>query len=333
MTITRLTRCLPVFLTLLTLVASPAAAQRVYCDSAQFNSLTNIWKPQPDGNTREVTTVELAAERKIMVRVLDMFKSAFVPTGAIGLHGADYQLLPQALNKARYGNTYEFVLSLHKIECVNDKPVALDVSLGNVAVQVNSSLVDEAGPGDSSVGFSFLPRGYYQRKDKTELPRASDQGIQEFNFSGGTTVWWITRPGVLPFRVVTRREFVQKQIEILQSRSGTTAERLAYYQRLLDDAPDEVAVVKQIEVPSLNGYAHVFTALDDPASRVYVTVNPDYYDRRQPKSAPQHILIRLQHENATLLTSTGIGARHLESFEKLREIVRANLGELRATVK
>ena len=84
---------------------------------------------------------------------------------------------------------------------------------------------------------------------------------------------------------------------------------------------------------SLNGYAHVFTTLADRASRVYVTVNPDYYDRSQPKSAPQHILIRLRHENATLLNSTGIGARHLESFQKLREIVRANLAELRATLR
>jgi hypothetical protein len=90
---------------------------------------------------------------------------------------------------------------------------------------------------------------------------------------------------------------------------------------------------KEIEVVSLNGYAHDFTTLADRASRVYVTVNPDYYDRSQPKSVPQHILIRLRHGQATLLNSTGIGARHLASFQTLREIVRANLTELRATVK
>ena len=82
-------------------------------------------------------------------------------------------------------------------------------------------------------------------------------------------------------------------------------------------------------LPSLNGYAYVFTTLADRQSRVFVTLNPDYFDRRQPKSAPQHILIR----QASLLNSTGIGPRHLESFQKLREIVRANLAELRATVK
>ena len=326
-------RCLLLSLGLLASTALPAAAQNRYCDSVQFNSLTNMWKPQPDQNTGEITASELAAERKILGRVLEMFKSAYVPNGAIGYHSTDYQILPQAeTNQSRYGNTYSFVLSNHKIECVNDKPVAIDVSLGNVSVQVNMSFAGEASNGDSSVGFSFLPRGYYQRKDKTALPEANAEGIQEFNFGDGTTVWWITRAGVLPFRYVTRREFLEKQIEIQRAR-GASEKRLAYYQALLSESPNEVAIVKDIEVPSLNGYAFVFTTLADRQSRVYVTVNPDYYDRRQPKSAPQHILIRLQHGQASLLNSTGIGARHLESFQKLREIVRANLAELRATVK
>jgi hypothetical protein len=269
----------------------------------------------------------------VMQRVVEMFKSAFVPTGAAGYYGVNYDILPQAVtNKSRYGNTYIFTLSNHKIECRSGKPVALDVSLGNVSVQVNMHLVGEAENGDSSVGFSYLPRGYYQLKDKIALPEANAEGIQEFNFVDDTTVWWITRAGALPFRVVTRREFLQKQIEILQSRPGTSANRLAYYQRLLGESSDEVAIVKHVEVPSLNGYGHVFTTLADRASRVYVTVNPEYYDRRQPKSAPQHILIRLKQDTKWLKTMKN-GARHLESMQKLRDIVRANLAELRSMVK
>ena len=269
-----------------------------------------------------------------MQRVVEMFKAAFVPTGAAGYYGVNYDILPQAVtNKSRYGNTYIFTLSNQKIECRNGKPVAMDVSFGNVSVQVNMHFVGEAGNGDSSVGFSFLPRGYYQRKDKTALPEANGEGIQEFNFVDGTTVWWLTRAGVLPFRYVTRREFLEKQIEIVRSRGGANAKRLAYYQALLGESPNEVAIVKNTEVASLNEYAYVFTTLADRESRVFVTLNPDYYDRRQPKSAPQHVLIRLQHGSATFLNSTGIGPRHLESFQKLREIVRANLAELRAMVK
>jgi hypothetical protein len=328
-----MTRYFVLSLVLLTWTASLGAAQTTTCDSSQFDAMTNVWKLNADENTGEVTPGELAAERKVMQRVADMFKSAFVPTGAIGLYGANYDVLPQArTNTDRYGNTYIFTLSNHKIECRNGKPAALDVSLGNVSVQVNMQFAGEATNGDSSVGFSYLPRGYYQRKDNTELPQANAEGIEEFNFGDGTTVWWLTRAGALPFRVVTRREFLQKQIEILKTRPGTSARRLAYYQQLLSESSDEPAVVKEVEVASLNEHAYVFTTLADKASRVYVTVNPEYYDRRQPKSAPQHILIRLKQDTAWL-KSMGNGARHLESMQKLRDIVRANLAELRSMVK
>lgn len=176
-------------------------------------------------------------------------------------------------------------------------------------------------------------RGYYQLKDRIALPEPTAEGIQEFNFVDGTTVWWLTRAGALPFRYVTRREFLQRQVEIVRSRSTPSPGLLAYYQRLLSEATDDIAFVKQAQVPGLTESAYVFTTLEDRANRVYVTVNPDYYDRTQPKSAPQHTLIRLRRVDVASLNRTGNGPRHLESFQKLREIVGANLPEFRAMVK
>jgi len=326
-------RCALLLVALVTWNASPASAQNTPCDASQFNTLTNMWKLEPDQNTSQVPAAELAAERKVMQRVVEMFKSKFVPTGAAGYYGVNYDTLPQMLNKSRYGNTFMFFLSNHKIECRNDKPAALDVSYGNVSVQVNMHFVEEAGNGDSSVGFSFLPRGYYQLKDKIALPQANAEGIQEFNFVDGTTVWWFTRPGALPFRFVTKREFLTKQIEILESKSSPNKGLLAYYKRLLSEATDDVAFVKQAQVPGLSESGYVFTTLEDRANRIYVTVNPDYYDRSLSKSAPQHILIRLKRADVAFLNNTGNGARHLESIQKLREIVLANLPEFRSMVK
>jgi len=45
------------------------------------------------------------------------------------------------------------------------------------------------------------------------------------------------------------------------------------------------------------------------------------------------MLIRLRRADVAFLNGTGNGARHLESILKLREIVRANLPELRSMVK
>ena len=330
-------RCVLLLLALFTWHASPASAQvqRNYCDASRFNELTNMWKVQPDENTSGIPAGELAAERKVMRRVLEMFQSAFVPTGAAGLVGVNYDNQSQVwTNPSRYGNKYTFTLSHHKIECVNDKPAVLDVSYGNVSVQVNVAFVEEAGRGGDYMGFNYLPRGYYQLKDGIALPKANAEGIQEWNFRDGTTVWWLTRAGgALPFRFVTKREFLTDQIKVVQSKFAHRTGLLAYYQRLLGDATDDVAFVKEAQVPGLAEKGYVFTTLEDRANRIYVTVNPDYYDRSLPKSAPQHILIRLRHGDATFLNQLGNGPRHLESFQKLREIVRANLPELRAMVK
>jgi hypothetical protein len=329
-----ITRCLPLIVALAAGNGSPASAQSTPCDASQFDALTNMWKLEPDQNTSQVPAGELAAQRRVMQRVVEMFRSTFVPTGAAAYYGVNYDILPQAVtNRSRYGNTYIFTLSNHKIECRNGKPVALDVSLGNVSVQVNMHFVGEAGSGDASVGFAYLPRGYYQLKDRIALPQANAEGIQEFNFADGTTVWWLTRANALPFRFVTKREFLSRQIEILRSRSAASAGLLAYYQRQLGEATDDVAFVKQALVPELAESGYVFTTLDDRANRIYVTVNPAYYDRSVPKSAPQHVLIRLKREDLAFLNRTGNGARHLASIDRLREIVRANLPELRAMVK
>jgi hypothetical protein len=326
--------CALLLLALVAWSASPAAAQSPACDESQFHATTNMWKLEPDQNASQVPASELPAERTIMRRVVEMFKSAFVPTGAAGLYNVNYDIVPHAVtNKSRYGNTYTFVLSNHKIECHHGKPAALDVSLGNVSVQVNVQFVGEASIGEPSVGFSYLPRGYYQLKEGIALPQANAEGIREFNFVDGTTVWWLTRAGALPFRFVTRREFLSKQIEIVRSKSTPSPGLLAYYQRLLGDATDDVAFVKEAQVPGLSESGFVFTTLEDGANRIYVTVNPDYYDRTLPKSAPQHILIRLKRGSVQFLNSTGNGARHLESIQKLREIVRANLPEFRSMVK
>ncbi len=270
-------RCV-LLLVLITCDAS-ASAQSPSCDETQFHATTNMWKLEPDQNASHVPAGELPAERKVMRRVVEMFKSAFVPTGAAGLYGVNYDIVPHAVtNKSRYGNTYQLTEGI-------------------------------------------------------ALPQANAEGIREFTFVDGTTVWWLTRAGALPFRFVTRREFLSKQIEIVRSKSTPSPGLLAYYQRLLGEATDDVAFLKEAQVPGLSESGFVFTTLEDRANRIYVTVNPDYYDRTLPKSAPQHILIRLKRGDVGFLNSTGNGARHLESIQKLREIVRANLPEFRSMVK
>ena len=132
---------------------------------------------------------------------------------------------------------------------------------------------------------------------------------------------------------MTKRQFLTRQIEIQRARPTPEPRLLAYYERLLTEATDDIAFVKQTRLPGSEMSGYAFTTLEDRSNRVYVTVDPDYYDRALPRSAPQHVLIRIRHDSAAALDRTGNGARLIANFEKLREIVRANLAELRSLVK
>ena len=106
-------RCVLLLVALVAWNATAASAQNTSCDASRFDALTNMWKLEPDQNTREIPAGELAAERKVMQRVVEMFKSAFVPTGAAGYYGVNYDILPQAVtNTRRNGNTWIFTLSI-----------------------------------------------------------------------------------------------------------------------------------------------------------------------------------------------------------------------------
>ena len=95
-------RCVLLLAVLVTWNASLASAQDTRCDASQFHALTNMWKLEPDQNTRQIPAGDLVAERKVMQRVVEMFKSTFVPTGAAGYYGVNYDILPQAVtNKSR----------------------------------------------------------------------------------------------------------------------------------------------------------------------------------------------------------------------------------------
>lgn len=72
----------------------------------------------------------------------------------------------------------------------------------------------------------------------------------------------------------------------MRARSTPSPELLASFQGLLSDDTDDVAFDKLVPLPGLTESGYVFTTLEDRANRVCVTVNPDYYDRSLPKSAP-----------------------------------------------
>ena len=103
--------------------------------------------------------------------------------------------------------------------------------------------------------------GYYQLKDRIALPQANAEGSRSSTSStarqsGGS-------PGLAPCRSGSSPARVPEQADRdRRSRSTPSTGLLAYYQRLLSDATDDVAFVKQAQVPGLTESGYVFTTLE-----------------------------------------------------------------------
>ena len=87
-----ITRCVLLSLVLLTGTASLGAAQTTTCDSSQFDKLTNMWKFEPDQNTREVTPPELRQNDAL---------GTFGTPGAFGTLGRFYSSLARNLQRCQ----------------------------------------------------------------------------------------------------------------------------------------------------------------------------------------------------------------------------------------
>ena len=322
------------FIFLLCLYGAAVSAQE--CDSEQLKTLPGKWLPQPgdevnSGSPRPAAT-DAAGAKNVFNKIGKMFQEQYKPVGVDVYNYLTHHIEPGNT----YGNGYAYTVSNFRFLCINGKRTRNSEG-------VSSSVVINPG-WLSSIKLSEMPiydesgkvsqeatnrGGFYslsQRECKGgKLPDFSN-GYHSFE-SGNDYHVWITREGKLPYRYVSRKEFLEKQAAICEANlkelnkhysSKGWKENLemfpqhrekmledkkkhlsiyempleAYRQDLRKDEAwlNEMAVVKQETISGV--YRYVFTTVDDRyMSSVPIMPNPDYYNRKLPKSAPQFMVI------------------------------------------
>jgi hypothetical protein len=127
--------------------------------------------------------------------------------------------------------------------------------------------------------------------------------------TGKIKTWLITHDNKLPFAFVTKKEFLEKQknmlilampkaIEGSNQNFKTKTEQdfkkaLAKIESLMkmpSGESDQPAIVKQ----DPNDYlSFLFTTNDDPFSKVLIKPNPGYFNSKLSRSAPQFIVVNI----------------------------------------
>ncbi len=304
------------FIFLLCLYGVMVSAQD--CDNEQLKTLPGKWLPQPGdavgGNYKNPTAAEIAGAKKIVNQIKQLFQEQYQPVGMDTYHHYHF-LADESTDKNIYGNSSIYTIRNFLFHCVKGRKETSDEGLGSY-VHINpvnfvkfSSIpvYDEYGKVNSTFGFHEL------------TPSQMVNGKQLLDFSDGYHIIegtssyqvWITYEGKKPFRYVSRREFLEKQVAICEANLNALHQHYSskgwkdnlamfpqYKEKMLEDEKNhlsmyenplrayrqdlendagwlnEMAVVKQESVSGV--YRYVFTTVDDPyMSAVPIMPNPD----------------------------------------------------------
>ncbi|MBX2966915.1 MAG: hypothetical protein KF845_12285 [Cyclobacteriaceae bacterium] len=324
------------FIVLIALISIPASAQD--CDKEKLKTLPGTWLPQPSdevhAGTPRPAAADAAGAKNVFNRIGKLFQQHYKPVGADVYNYLTHNITPGST----YGNWYIYTISNFMFYCSNGKKsrnsegVSSSVHInpdGTLTVKFGEMpIYNERGEVNSEVTNTC---GFYSLSSKEckggNLPDLST-GYHSFE-SGNNYYVWITHEGKLPYRYVSRKEFLEKQVAICEANlselnkhysSKGWKENLemfpqykekmledkkkhlaifenpldAYRQDLKKDAAwlNETAIVKQENVSGV--YRFVFTTVNDGWMSVPIMPNPDYYDRNLPKWTPQFIVINIR---------------------------------------
>lgn len=284
------------------------------CDKEQLKNEPGKWLPQPgdeiNPDTMKPAAADAAGAKSVFNKIGKMFQQEYKPVGADVYNYLTYN----TVRDSPYGNSYIYTLSNFSFVCINGKRSRnseavstsvhinpgglLNAKFGEMPLYNDSGEVSSEA--ENSGGFYALTR---RECREGKLPDLSN-GYHGFE-SGYDYQVWITYENKMPFRYVSRKEFLEKQLLIGEAKlkelnkyySSKDWEELlkmlpenkekmletkkthlgmfekpleTYRQDLKKDAAwlDEMAVVKQETVSGV--FRYVFTTVGDP----YMTAVP-----------------------------------------------------------
>ncbi len=206
---------------LLGLYGATASAQD--CDSESVQTMPGKWLPRPqDVFHARPSAADIAGARKTMGRIEQFFREHHQPIGMDSHQSYSFDD-DRETGEGNYGNRYIHTLRNYNFYCAKGQKRTNPEGTGNY-VHIN--------PG-SSLRISFAEIPVYDEYRKTvngspgfhlldrydcvggKLPDFSD-GYHLPETPGDYTVW-ITYPGKQPFRYVSRKEFLEKQVAICEA--------------------------------------------------------------------------------------------------------------------
>jgi hypothetical protein len=276
------------------------------CTQASASQKPGIWKEGMKGSVSGIAPADLDRARKVVAEIHLLVKSKYSPTGVEADFNGSYDRPDTEVPVNIYDyNIYflHYICEGNVIKTDHETSTSLTVSVNRFDPKIYEKPDENNLPAEGFYSLKKMPvekDGNYFFEENASLGMGA---------AGKGRTWLITHDNKLPFAYVTKKEFLEKQknmlllampkaIESSRDNLKTKTEqdfkkalaKIEILMKMPSSESDQPAIVKQ----DPNDYlSFLFTANDDPFSKVLIKPNSGYFNSKLPRSFPQFIVVNI----------------------------------------
>jgi hypothetical protein len=276
------------------------------CTQASASQKPGIWKEGIKGSVSGIAPVDLERERKVVEAIHLLVKSKYSPTGVEADFNGSYDRPDPDLPVNIYDyNIYfmHYICEGNVLKTDHETSTSLTVSANRFDPKIYEKPDENNLPVEGFYSIKKMPvekDGNYFFEEKASLGMGA---------TCKSKTWLITHDNKLPFAYVTKKEFLEKQKNMLilampkaiessnaslKSRTEQDFKKALYKIETIMKVPsgdsDQPAIVKR----DPNDYlSFLFTTNDDAFGKVLIKPNPGYFNSKLPRSSPQFFVVNI----------------------------------------
>jgi len=276
------------------------------CTEASILQRPGIWKEGMKGSVSGIPLADLDREKKVVAAIHWVVKSKYTPMGVVadfnGSYDRPYADVP--VNLYNY-NIYflHYFCEGNVIKTDSETSTSLTISANRFDPKIYEKPDENNLPGE---GFYSIKKMPVEMDGNFFFEEDAGLGM---GITGKSRTWLITRDNKLPFTYVTKKEFLEKQKNMLilampkaigDSRENLKARteqdfknalaKIETLMKMPSGESDQPAIVKQDTHDYLS---FLFTTNDDAFGKVLIKPNPGYFNNKLPRSSPQFFVVNI----------------------------------------
>jgi len=271
------------------------------CTPASLSQKPGVWKEGMKGSVSGIPAADLDKEKKVVISLHNLIKSKYNPIGV----EADFNGSYDRPDTETPGNNYDYKVYFMPYIC--EKNIIKTAHETSTTFSISSNRFD--GNIYEIADESNIPEGYYSLKkmsaEKDGYYYFEENASLGFGETGKSRNWLITADGKLPYSYVTKKEFLEKQKQMLLKAMPKATESskeslkqvqnyknaLAKIETLLKMPTGEAAQPAIVKKDPNDYLSYLFTNNDDAFSKVLIKPNPGYFNSKLSRSSPQFFLV------------------------------------------